>query len=207
MLYTPPRFVETNPDVINGVVAAAPFALLISAVDGGQPMLTHTPVILDSEAGDNWLAAHVACANPHSKLLADGAEVLVVFNGPHTYVSPSWYQEASVPTLNYAVVHMRCRVHVQTGDAAQALLDKLVSTFDDAEQPGHKTREERAHLLKLIHCFTLEPLHIDAKFKLSQNKTVEEQQQIVTKLSQLEDENALGVANLMLRNLAAGFTR
>ena len=206
MLYTPPRFIETDPDMIREVIAASPFAMLISSVDG-MPVVTHAPVVPDEASGENWLAAHVACANPHSAALGDGSEVLVVFNGPHTYVSPSWYEEASVPTWNYAVVHVCCRVHVQTGEAAQALLDKLTATFDDATQPGHKSREERAHLLKLIHCFTLEPLQIDAKFKLSQNKTTAEQQQIVTKLSQLENENAQGVANLMLRNLAAGFGR
>jgi transcriptional regulator len=209
MLYTPARFVETNADVIHEVIANAPFAILISTVNAGhgaQPMVTHAPVIQDESAGQGWLAAHVARANPHSAALDDGAEVLVVFSGPHAYVSPSWYDEASVPTWNYAVVHIRCRVHVQVGDAAQALLDKLTATFDDASQPGHLSREARAHMLQHIHCFTLEPLHVDAKFKLSQNKSRTEQQQIVTKLSQLEEENAQGVANLMLRNLLAGFS-
>ena len=204
MLYTPPRFIETDPDVIRELIAASPFAMLISVADG-QPVVTHAPVVLDEAVGENWLVAHVARANPHSAALADGAEVLVIFNGPHAYVSPSWHQEASVPTWNYAVVHMRCRVHVQTGDAAQALLDTLSNTFDDASQPGHLTRDERARMLKAIHCVRLEPLHIDAKFKLSQNESKTDQQQIVTRLSQLEDENAQGVANLMLRNLLAGF--
>jgi transcriptional regulator len=204
MLYTPPRFIETDPDVIRELIAASPFAMLISVADG-QPVVTHAPVVLDEAVGENWLVAHVARANPHSAALADGAEVLVIFNGPHAYVSPSWYQEASVPTWNYAVVHMRCRVHVQTGDAAQALLDKLSSAFDDTTQPGHMSHDERAHMLRGIHCMRLEPLHIEAKFKLSQSESKTDQQQIVTRLSQLEDENAQGVANLMLRNLLAGF--
>lgn len=202
MLYTPARFAETDDDSINEVIVGAPFAMLISVVDEA-PMVTYAPVVRDE--GTGWLLGHVACANPHSAALGDGAEVLVVFNGPHAYVSPNWYLTASVPTWNYAVVHMRCRVHVQTGDAAQALLDTLSATFDDITLPGHHSREERAPLLRQIHCFTLEPLQTTAKFKLSQNKTRVEQQQIVTRLSQLEDENAQGVANLMLRNLAAGF--
>ncbi|HSD37875.1 MAG TPA: FMN-binding negative transcriptional regulator [Rhodocyclaceae bacterium] len=205
MLYTPPRFTETDPDVIRKLITSSPFAMLISTVDN-QPVVTHAPVVLDETAGENWLAAHVARANPHSTALADGAEVLVVFKGPHCFISPSWYQEASVPTWNYAVVHMRCRVHVQTGDAAQALLDTLSNAFDDATQPGHMSREQRERMLGHICCIRLEPLHIDAKFKLSQDESKTDQQRVITKLSQLEDENAQGVANLMLRNLAAGFT-
>lgn len=204
MLYIPPRFVEDNPHVIRELIAAYPFAMLISAIHGA-PMVTHAPIVLDERAGAGWLISHVACANPHSAALVDGSEVLVVFNGPHTYVSPSWYAEPSVPTWNYAVVHIRCRVHVQTAEAAQDLLDTLVAQFDDARQPGHQSRDERERLLNAIHCFTLEPLQTDAKFKLSQNKSKTDQQQIVTKLAQLEDENAQGIANLMLRKLAAGF--
>jgi transcriptional regulator len=200
MLYTPARFVETDDNVINEVIAGAPFAMLISAVDGA-PIVTHAPVVPDADTG--WLLSHVACANPHSAALADGAEVLVVFNGPHAYISPSWYGEASVPTWNYVVVHARCRVHVQSGEAAQALLDTLTATFDDATQAGHQSHEARAPLLKMIHCFRLEPLQIDAKFKLSQNKPKTDQQQIIAKLSQQEDENSQAVASLMLRNLAS----
>lgn len=202
MLYTPARFAETDDNVINEVIAAAPFAMLISVV-GDAPMVTHAPVVRDE--GSSWLLGHVACANPHSAALGDDAEVLVVFNGPHTYISPNWYQEASVPTWNYVVVHARCRVHVQTGDAAQALLDKLTATFDDATQTGHQSHEQRVHLLKHIHCFRLEPLQLDAKFKLSQNKTSAEQQHIIARLSQRDDENAHGVASLMLRNLSTDF--
>ncbi|MEC5384591.1 FMN-binding negative transcriptional regulator [Uliginosibacterium sp. H3] len=204
MLYTPPRFVETNPDIIRELITAAPFAMLISSVEGA-PIVTHAPVVLDEAAGKNWFAAHVARANPHSAALGDGAEVLVVFNGPHSYISPGWYQEASVPTWNYAVVHLRCRVHVRSGDDAQALLDTLASTFEDTGQPGHLSREGRARMLNYIHCFALEPLQVEAKFKLSQDESKIDQQRIVTRLAQLEDENAQGVANLMLRNLAAGF--
>ena len=201
MLYTPARFVETDADVIREAIAASPFGMLISVVDG-QPLVTHAPVAFDESAGRNWLLSHVACANPHSAALDDGAEVLVVFNGPHAYISPTWYGEASVPTWNYVAVHVRCRIHVQTGDAAQALLDTLTATFDDATQAGHHSREARATMLKMIHCFKLEPLQIDAKFKLSQNKPKADQQRIIAKLSQQEDENAQTVASLMLRNLA-----
>lgn len=199
-LYSPPRFVETDLSTIGEVIAAAPFATLISNADG-QTLISHVPVI---QAPDGWLISHVATANPHSAALTDGAEVLAIFHGPHTYVSPAWYAEPSVPTWNYVVVHVKGRVHVQTGDAAQALLDSLTSAFDDPAQPGHKTHAERAHLLKLIHCFRIEPLQVDAKFKLSQNKPQADRQRIITELGQREDENSQAIASLMLRQLATG---
>ncbi|HEX5125523.1 MAG TPA: FMN-binding negative transcriptional regulator [Rhodocyclaceae bacterium] len=197
-MYSPQVFIETDTDAIRRLIASAPFATLISVVDD-SPLVTHVPIILDKH---NWLLGHVACANPHSAALSDGAEVLVIFHGPHAYVSPSWYAEPSVPTWNYAIAHMKARVHVQTGDAAQMLLDALTKAFDDPSQAGHKSHAERAMLLNQIHCFRLEPLQIDVKFKLSQNKSKTDQEQIIAKLSQQEDENSQAIANLMLRNLA-----
>ncbi|GAA5167826.1 FMN-binding negative transcriptional regulator [Viridibacterium curvum] len=201
MLYSPARFIETDTALIRELIAAHPFATLMSVVEG-QPLVSHVPLVADERG---WLLGHVAMANPHSAALNEGAEALAIFQGPHCYVSPSWYAEASVPTWNYTAVHVRARLHVLQGDAAQALLDRLTQAFDDPAQPGHMTAAQRARLLPAIHCFALEPLETSAKFKLSQNKSREDQQSILANLGQFEDDNSQGVASLMLRNLAAGF--
>src|SRR5262245_38419035 len=81
------------------------FATLITH-DGAAPFASHLPMLLRDEGGRRTLLSHMARANPQWKHFASGAEVLVIFQGPHGYVSPSWYETMpAVPTWNYAVVH------------------------------------------------------------------------------------------------------
>ncbi len=104
-MYTPRDFAETRLDVIHEAIRSNPFATLVTAGADGL-VATHLPVILDDAASPNGtLRAHVARANRQWHDF-DG-EVLVIFSGPHAYISPSWYGDTqpSVPTWNYLAVH------------------------------------------------------------------------------------------------------
>ena len=105
-MYIPKAFREDDITTLHKFMREYSFATLITQ-HKGVPFATHLPFILDAQCGPNGaLLAHVARANPQWHDFVDEQEVLVIFQGPHAYISPSWYEvELSVPTWNYAVVH------------------------------------------------------------------------------------------------------
>jgi transcriptional regulator len=109
-MYLPKHFEETRVEVLHELIATHPFAALVALTADGLEA-NHIPFELDAEpAPFGTLRGHVARANPFWRELARGNEALVIFQGPHTYVSPSWYPSKKetgkvVPTWNYAVVH------------------------------------------------------------------------------------------------------
>ena len=102
----PRQFSQDDTAVAHDLIRTNVFATLVTEISGRLDA-THVPVVLDAQRGAlGSLRFHLARANPTSKALADKREVLMVFTGPHTYISPDWYaNENLVPTWNYAVVH------------------------------------------------------------------------------------------------------
>lgn len=200
-LYVPPHFAAPDRDAIIALIAQHPFATLIS-VASGEPLITHLPLVADASG---TLVGHVACANPHAALLTDGASVTAIFHGPHVYVSPTWYEQPGVPTWNYATVHVHAKVRVITGEGAQALLDRLVDSFDPDPlgEAGtrHLRQDERAGMLAQIHCFALDMFRVEAKFKLSQNKSPADRLRVVSALGQQDNPDADAIASLMMNTL------
>lgn len=203
-LYVPDHFAAPDRDAISQLIAQHPFATLIS-VAGGAPVITHLPLVADASG---TLVGHVARANPHAALLGEGAAVTAIFHGPHVYVSPTWYEQPSVPTWNYATVHVHAKVRVIEGEAAQAMLDHLLDTFDPdplGEQgTRHMRRDERVSMLAQIHCFALDMQGVDAKFKLSQNKSQADRLRVVSALGQQDHPDADAIASLMMNTLMQG---
>jgi len=200
-LYVPEHFAAPDRDAISELIARHPFATLIS-VAGGEPVITHLPLVADSSG---TLVGHVASANPHAALLTEGAAVTAIFHGPHVYVSPTWYEQPGVPTWNYAAVHVHATVRVIEGEAAQAMLDHLIDTFDPdplGEQgTRHLRQDERSGMLAHIHCFALAMQRVEAKFKLSQNKSEADRLRVVSALGQHDIADADEVASLMINTL------
>ena len=104
-MYTPKEYEVTDRPRMLEFMQNNSFGILFSHT-GDEPMATHLPFITDGEAGEQGLIiGHMAKANRQWRY-ADGQQVLVVFHGPHTYVSPTWYQaEDTVPTWDYVAVH------------------------------------------------------------------------------------------------------
>jgi transcriptional regulator len=181
-------------------VQANPFAILISASDTG-PLATHIP-ILARDAGDQVvLHGHVAKANPHWRLLENGQESLAIFHGPHAYISPSLYEHReSVPTWNYATVHVYGHARVVT-DAARLLeeMREIIHAFDPAyfAQWSSLSDKFRYGMLKQIVGFEMVATRIEAKFKISQNRTKADQAAVIESLGQSTDSAAVGIAELM----------
>src|ERR1700759_3803266 len=104
-MYVPSHFAETDLATLHDFIERYSFGLLVSQVDG-QPFGTHLPFLLDRSAPHGTLIGHMARANPHWQSLRE-QPALVVFAGPHAYISPTWYEAANVvPTWNYTAVHV-----------------------------------------------------------------------------------------------------
>lgn len=176
-----------------------PFAILVSN-DHDALFATHLPVAVGEKGGQVTLRAHVAKANPHWRVL-EQHESLVIFHGPHAYVSPSLYEiRESVPTWNYATVHAYGRGTVLPSDADKhQVLAGLISQFDASylEQWNSFEDQYRSRMLNHIVAFEIAVTRIEAKFKLSQNRTKIEQENVIQALGASSDSSVSGIAELM----------
>jgi transcriptional regulator len=178
---------------------ANPFAILVSNNDG-TPFATHLPVIVAEAGGQVFVRAHVAKANPHWKIL-EQHESLLIFHGPHAYISPALYEiRESVPTWNYATVHAYGSGQILPGDSDKhQLLAELISQFDSSylEQWNSFDEQYRSRMLNHIVAFEIAVTRIETKFKLSQNRTRGERENVIQTLGASPDPAVSGVAELM----------
>lgn len=186
-LYLPTAFASNDRVAIARLIAEHPFATLVTAV-GGEPQISHLPLLYDPDpAPHGTLVGHMARANPHWRHFGDGAS-LAIFHGPHAYVSPSWYAEPAlqVPTWNYAVAHLSGRAAaVADRGATIATLQAMIARFEGGRPAPWRLQLEGARLdamLAGIVAFRVVIERIDAKFKLSQNKDVDDRRRVAAAL-------------------------
>jgi transcriptional regulator len=179
---------------------ANPFAILVSNADG-VPFATHVPVLIEEHADQLVVRSHMARANPHWKSMKEGEESLIIFHGPHAYISPSLYEiRESVPTWNYAAVHVYGEPTLFSGEESLTeTLNQMINTFESSymAQWSEMSEEYRSRMMKHIVGFEIKAKRLEAKFKLSQNRTKGEQARIIESLSQNPDSNISGIAELM----------
>lgn len=175
-MYIPERFREDDKATLHAFIRDHNFGALVTQGDQA-PFATHLPFLLDAERGDyGMLQAHMARANPQWHSFSSEREALVIFQGPHSYISPSWYDvELSVPTWNYAAVHVYGIPRII--EDSQILYKQLKTLIEI-----HETQFERPwtfelpeeylqHMMRGVVGFTLEITRLEGKFKMSQNRT------------------------------------
>ena len=203
-MYTPAHFQIDDRDTLNAFIRQHSFATIISH-DGQIPHATHMPVLLNPTQGSHGtLLSHMARANPQWQHFT-GAEVLVIFTGPHAYISPAWYvTEPAVPTWNYTAVHAYGipRLVTQHDRFAQMLHDLV--EFYEAERPnrwhGTLPTEFRDGLMKGIVGIEIEITRLEGKFKLSQNRP-QDAPGIITALGASTDPMDRDTAKMMQERL------
>jgi transcriptional regulator len=190
-MYIPRRYDEKDKEKIYSFIKENSFGILISIKDG-LPIGTHIPLLLEkNEAGKDILMGHISKGNEQKYTLADGAKVLVIFAGPHAYISPRWYAEMNVPTWNYISVHVYGTVKIVEGEALKAALTRLVDNYEQSlprpvilEEIPEKTFHEN---FRGIVGFEIEIEDIQAAYKLSQNRDVISHQQVIDQLDKGDD--------------------
>jgi transcriptional regulator len=199
-MYIPEHFRNEDRVTTLAFMRANPFVILISNTDGG-PFATHVPVVIRESADQLTIRGHVAKANPHWRYLQNDPTCLMIFHGPQAYISPSNYDTREVvPTWNYGAVHIygNATTYAEPEQLLNMLHD-LIPTFDATYEQQWDTLNEtyRQRMLSHIVGFEVAVTKLEAKFKLSQNRTRNEQQQIIDSLSGASDTAVSGTARLM----------
>ncbi|MEP2059633.1 MAG: FMN-binding negative transcriptional regulator [Maribacter litoralis] len=172
-MFIPEHYQNHNTKEIHSFLKENSFGILINTFNG-KPWGTHIPLEL-SKNGHNKdvLVGHIAKANLQSKNLTNGDEVLCIFNGPHSYISSSWYKAEEVPTWNYIAVHVYGTVKIQTSEELLQSLHELVDKYEQqSEHPislndmSKKTMRQVSGIIG----FEIEITDIQAVNKLSQGR-------------------------------------
>ena len=206
-MYIPDHFNEVDRERIQSLIRDFGFATLISTSPDG-PQVTHAPVQMDVDR--EVLIGHIARANPHSAALQNGASMLAIFHGPHSYVSPTWYVDENprvpnVPTWNYAAIHVTGKVTRIDIDAAKwKIVTDLAAQYEAGSNAPWDPRGLDAHASKLgaIVGFEIAIEKIEAKLKLSQNRSVVDQESVIAQLAASDSSEVRATGLLMRENLS-----
>lgn len=187
---------------------ANPFATLVST-SGNGPVATHLPLLIRQAGNDLILGGHFAKANQQWSMIEE-KDALVIFHGPHAYISPRLYEAPeSVPTWNYAVVHVYGNGKLLKDDreAKQILID-LTSQFDPSyyQQWLRLGEDYLDKMVRRIVAFEIKATRVETKFKLSQDRTKEEQYNLIRALGQSSDSNVAAIAALMRQRKLGHFS-
>jgi transcriptional regulator len=210
-MYQPAHFIEPRLEVKYDLIRAHPLGLMIS-VEAGLPAANAIPFIIDAKAAPlGVLRGHVARSNPQWQGLKTSSDALVVFQGAHTYVTPSWYQTKretgkAVPTWNYIMVQARGKMRVI--EDREWLLDMVTALTDTHEAPrAEPWRVSDAPapyldaMLKAIVGLELEIASLDGKWKVSQNRTREDMSGVIGGLEAQDHPHAREIAKLARERL------
>jgi transcriptional regulator len=196
-LYVPPHFRVEDQDGLLAFIGQHAFGTLVTSGASGLHV-SHIPFLAESDAQGVRLLGHVARGNGQWEALENAEHCVAIFQGPHAYISPSWYaNHPSVPTWNYAVVHAHGKARLMDEAGLHDLLMRLSATYEAGNPKPWKMSELPADyvstMLKAIVGFEIEVERLEGKFKLSQNRPAEAGRVI----AQLEARGEPELAGLM----------
>tara|TARA_R110000850_G_scaffold40709_10_gene104610 strand:+ start:232 stop:822 length:591 start_codon:yes stop_codon:yes gene_type:complete len=177
-MYIPKNFEVTETSEIFSFIERNAFGQIISNLNG-KLFSTHIPFLVSDDK--KQLLGHLAKQNPQIQAL-DGQEVLITLEGPHDYISPSWYEGSGVPTWNYQAVHIygTCTVFNDPERLVQVvntLTEKYESMFENPWKPDYKTT-----MLSAITGIEIKITNIQCQYKLSQNRSEQDRKNVILKL-------------------------
>lgn len=201
-MYLPKHFEVSDVEALR-LIDAEPFATLV-AQDAGSPFVSHLPLVMAKDEPTR-LYGHMARRNHQWEVFRSEPSVLAIFHGPHTYVTPTWYVAHDVPTWNYAVVHVEGKVRLleQPRDLVR-LLAIMTEKFEGKGPDAWRFRlpddlAGEGVLAQAIVGFEIVVEKVTAKFKLSQNRVVEDRRNVMDGLAERGDAQSVGVRELMQR--------
>lgn len=205
-MYIPKLNLTTDRGEIVDFMKQFSFACLITAKDN-LPLATHLPFLISEKDGKIILTSHFAKANDHWADI-ENSKVLVIFSEPHAYISPKNYDtELNVPTWNYISIHAYGQGKLitetdKTFEVLEATIDHYESSY--RQQWESLPEEYKLKMSKGIVAFEIIVTDLQAKKKLSQNRSETEKQKIIDSLSKSNDSNELHIADFMKKEQSAG---
>ena len=210
-MYTPKHFAQDDITILHKMIENYNFATLYSQLDG-EPYATHLPFMLDKSAGEyGTLITHLATANPHWRAF-EGTEqptrALVIFQGPHDYISPSWYvNQNTVPTWNYAVAHAYGTPQIiRDPQQLREMVMELTRRHETAiNSPwdldkSHEIVEKHTKSAAFVG-LVMRIERLEGKYKFNQNKSKADQHSVIEHLKQSNSSMAPAIIDIMQDNL------
>jgi len=204
-MYNVPHFTETNEDVVFEFMQQNSFVNIVGS-DGEYPVATHVPVSIKKEGEQIILTGHIMKHTSHYKAFAENENVLVIFNGPHCYVSASWYVKKEVAsTWNYMDVQARGKIKFYDTERTKEIIRDLTNHYEPEESDAAFDKLPPEYVVRLVRAiigFTIDISSIENVFKLSQNRDIQSRQNIIEKLSAANDAGANAIAVEMKKRLS-----
>jgi transcriptional regulator len=190
-MYLPKYAAVDNFDFLKDFITSHSFGSLVTSSSNGLSA-NHYPFLLITEDKKTFLYTHIARSNPQWKEVAN--ECLVIFSGPHAYMSPTYYvTKLNVPTWNYTAVHAYCNAEVISDmNFEKELMKKLVHLYEEKNHTKWNyelTEDFHEKLLKAIVWIKLEVVKLEGKFKLSQNRDQIDYESVIKNLTEKSSDN------------------
>lgn len=202
-MYVPPRFQVKDLQIVKNAIAKHPFCTLLSKNE-----ISHLPLILADNSDSLRLEGHMAKMNPQWQDLQNNSDVTVLVHGPNSYVTSSWYEKNDVPTWNYLAIHLKGTLKlIDDYEGLTGILKKSTAHFETTSKNPWEFEipEDLAgpgKLLRAIGGFEIKVTDIQAKMKISQNRSPVDRQNVIKGLStERNDENSRAIAELMKKYL------
>jgi len=198
-MYDLPYYKEQDEQVIKEFIDQHPFAFLTGSNSDNKPVATQVPVFIEERNGRKILSGHIMRNTDHHKAFLHNEHVLVVFTGPHTYVSATWYSNPHLAsTWNYMSVHAKGMIRFLDEAGLEEVLQKTTLHFEnyDRQSPtvfNNLPSEFKEKVMKAIVAFEIEVTEMNNVFKLSQDRDAESYQNIIEKLKE-QDEDSRSIA-------------
>lgn len=202
-MYVPKYYKVSDLEEIKEFIQHNSFATIVS-IRKGKPIAAHIPVLLKKIEDDYYLTGHLAYGNPLWKTFEEVQDILVIFNGPHAYISSSWYEHENVPTWNYQAVHVYGKASLIEGIALEQDLTSLLEKYESyRENPvlwDKLSPELLQQEMKGIKGFKIKVEEVQAAYKLSQNRNASDYANIIKELYKEENPHADALAEAMKKN-------
>jgi transcriptional regulator len=199
-MFIPKIYENQNLEEVKQFIQENSFGILVTQ-QNGKSLATHIPLELSkNETGKDVLVGHIAKANPQWHNFKDEGEILAIFNGPHSYVSSSWYDFEEVPTWNYVAVHVYGKIKTIEGEALYKSLKDLMDKYEKGSKNPVKIEDMSKKTMRQINGivgFKIEITDIQAAFKLSQNRDDKNHKVIVDELKNTNNSGSKAIAQHM----------
>ncbi len=198
-------FKEQDKHRLLEFMEAYPFAFLTGSDVKGHPVATQVPVLMEERDGELYLQGHMMRNTDHHKAFIENSQALLVFTGPSTYVSASWYSNPQMgSTWNYMSVHIRGQLQFMSDEALVKLMKKFTLTYEqgNTQSPTVYDNLPDSYLSKLMPAivgFEIKAEQMDNVFKLSQNRDETSYVNIITQLEALGGNSALVASEMKKR--------
>jgi transcriptional regulator len=204
-MYVPKEFQHNDINQLLNEIKKLGFGLLLSNNAEFRIEATHLPFLIQKEEEKIYLITHLAKPNPQWKTM-DEKECLVIFQGPHSYISSSWYEEKNtVSTWNYTAIHTYGLVKtIEDKDEIREIVLQTTEFYEQGQQKKWRYEDHQEYVEKLLSgivCLKIEVTELIGKRKLSQNHSVERREKVINALENEVKYDSKQIAELMKAEL------